>query len=54
MIQEWTRFIRRPQTRKYVAFLSDYDVLMAEQMVQGEDLDQYAEAPVGKPAAPAA
>jgi starch phosphorylase len=38
MIQEWTRFIRRSQTRKCVAFLSDYDVLMAEQLVQGVDL----------------
>jgi starch phosphorylase len=38
MIQEWARFIRRPQTRKCVAFLSDYDVLMAEHLVQGVDL----------------
>jgi starch phosphorylase len=38
MIQEWTRFIRRPQTRKHVVFLSDYDVLMAERLVQGVDL----------------
>ncbi len=38
MIQEWTRFIRRPETRKYVALLSDYDMLMAEHLVQGVDL----------------
>jgi starch phosphorylase len=38
MIQEWARFIRQPQTRKHVAFLSDYDVLMAEHLVQGVDL----------------
>jgi starch phosphorylase len=38
MIQEWTKFIRRPQARRHVAFLSDYDVLMAEQLVQGVDL----------------
>lgn len=38
MVQEWARFIRRPQTRKHVAFLSDYDVLMAEHLVQGVDL----------------
>ncbi len=38
MIQEWARFIRRPQARKYVALLSDYDMLMAEQLVQGVDL----------------
>jgi len=38
MIQEWARFIRRPQARKYVALLSDYDMLMAEHLVQGVDL----------------
>jgi starch phosphorylase len=38
MIQEWARFIRRPQTRKQVAFLGDYDALMAEHLVQGVDL----------------
>jgi starch phosphorylase len=38
MVQEWTRFIRQPQTRKHVAFLSDYDALMAEHLVQGVDL----------------
>lgn len=38
MIQEWAQFIRRPQTRKYVAFLSDYDALMAERLVQGVDV----------------
>ncbi|HXV78865.1 MAG TPA: alpha-glucan family phosphorylase, partial [Candidatus Binatia bacterium] len=38
MIQEWTRFIRRTQTRKHVAFLGDYDALMAERLVQGVDL----------------
>ena len=38
MIQEWARFIRRPEARKSVAFLGDYDVLMAEHLVQGVDL----------------
>jgi glycogen phosphorylase len=38
MIQQWTQFIRRPQSRKYVAFLSDYDALMAERLVQGVDV----------------
>ena len=38
MIQEWARFMRRPQLRKHVALLSDYDVLMAEYLVQGVDL----------------
>ena len=38
MIQDWTRFIRRTQARKYVALLSDYDMLMAERLVQGVDV----------------
>ena len=38
MIQEWTRFIRRPETRRHICFLSDYDMLMAEQLVQGVDI----------------
>jgi starch phosphorylase len=38
MIHEWTRFIRRPESRKHIAFLADYDVLMAEHLVQGVDL----------------
>ncbi len=38
MIQEWARFIRRPETRRHICFLSDYDMLMAEQLVQGVDL----------------
>ena len=38
LIQQWARFIRQPRARKYVAFLSDYDALMAEQLVQGVDV----------------
>jgi starch phosphorylase len=38
MIQEWARFICQPQRRNHVAFLSDYDALMAERLVQGVDL----------------
>jgi starch phosphorylase len=38
MIQEWTRFIRRPEARNHAALLSDYDMLMAESLVQGVDL----------------
>ncbi|MGN6720655.1 MAG: alpha-glucan family phosphorylase, partial [Candidatus Binatia bacterium] len=38
MIQEWARFIRRRETRRHICFLSDYDMLMAEQLVQGVDL----------------
>ncbi len=38
LIQEWIRFIRRPEARPYVIFLSDYDMLLTEHLVQGVDL----------------
>jgi starch phosphorylase len=38
MIQEWMRFLRRPNIHTRVVFLIDYDILLAEQLVQGVDL----------------
>ena len=38
MIRQWVEFSRRNEVRSRVTFLSDYDVLMAEQFVQGVDL----------------
>jgi glycogen phosphorylase len=38
MIREWVEFSRRPEARARVVFLSDYDVLMAEHLVQGVDV----------------
>lgn len=38
MIQQWTRFIRRPGARGRVVFLSDYDMLLTERLVQGVDV----------------
>ncbi|HET6370254.1 MAG TPA: alpha-glucan family phosphorylase, partial [Nitrospiria bacterium] len=38
MIREWTNFIRRPEARRRVVFLSDYDMLLTEHLVQGVDL----------------
>jgi starch phosphorylase len=38
LIREWTRFIRRPEARKHVVFLSDYDMLLTGQLVQGVDV----------------
>ena len=38
LIQEWVHFIRRPEARAHVIFLSDYDVLLAERLVQGVDV----------------
>jgi starch phosphorylase len=38
LIRQWIEFSRRTDVRASVIFLSDYDVLMAEQIVQGVDL----------------
>ena len=38
LIQEWIHFIRRPEVRPHVMFLSDYDMLLTEQLVQGVDV----------------
>jgi starch phosphorylase len=38
LIQDWIRFIRQPEVRPHVIFLSDYDMLMTEQLVQGVDV----------------
>jgi starch phosphorylase len=38
LILEWTRFIRRPEVRPHVIFLSDYDMLLTEHLVQGVDV----------------
>ena len=38
LIHEWIDFIRRPETRRHAVFLSDYDMLLTEQLVQGVDV----------------
>ncbi|MGO9061086.1 MAG: alpha-glucan family phosphorylase [Candidatus Binataceae bacterium] len=39
MIQQWVRFVRRqPEVRTHAVFLADYDMLLAEYLVQGVDL----------------
>jgi starch phosphorylase len=38
LIREWTHLIRRPEVRPHVIFLSDYDMLLTEQLVQGVDV----------------
>ena len=38
LIQEWLHFIRRPETRLHVIFLSDYDMSLTEHLVQGVDV----------------
>jgi starch phosphorylase len=38
LIQEWIHFARRPEVRPHVVFLSDYDMLLTEHLVQGADV----------------
>jgi starch phosphorylase len=38
LIREWMHFIRRPETRPHAVFLSDYDMLLSEHLVQGVDV----------------
>ena len=38
LIQQWIRFIRQPEVRPHVIFLSDYDMLLTEHLVQGVDV----------------
>ncbi|MEO8170252.1 MAG: alpha-glucan family phosphorylase [Oxalobacteraceae bacterium] len=38
LIQQWIHFIRRPEARSHVIFLSDYDMHLTEQLVQGVDV----------------
>ena len=38
LIQEWIRFIRRPEARAHAIFLADYDMLLTEHLVQGVDV----------------
>ena len=37
LIREWTHFICRPEVRSHVIFLSDYDMYLTQQLVQGVD-----------------
>jgi starch phosphorylase len=38
LIKQWNDFIERPEVREHVVFLSDYDMLIAQELVQGMDL----------------
>ena len=37
-IQQWARFVKRPEVRAHAVFLEDYDMALAEEMVQGVDV----------------
>jgi starch phosphorylase len=38
LIREWINFIRRPEVRPHIIFISDYDMLLTERLVQGIDV----------------
>jgi glycogen phosphorylase len=38
LIQEWTYFAKKKEARKHVIFLSDYDMFLTGQLVQGVDV----------------
>ena len=38
LIHEWIEFIRQPESRPHIVFLSDYDMLLTEHLVQGVDV----------------
>jgi starch phosphorylase len=38
MVRQWVSFVRQPEVRPHAVFLSDYDMLMAERLVQGMDV----------------
>jgi glycogen phosphorylase len=38
MVHEWVQFVRRPDVRPHVVYLSDYDMLLAERLLQGVDV----------------
>jgi len=38
LIRDWIAFVRRPDVRAHAIFLSDYDMLLTERLVEGVDL----------------
>jgi len=38
LIRQWVHFVRQPEVRSHAVFLSDYDMLLTEHLVQGVDL----------------
>jgi starch phosphorylase len=38
LIREWLHFIQQPEARPHAIFLSDYDMLLSEHLVQGVDV----------------
>jgi starch phosphorylase len=38
LVEAWTAFVRRPDVRRRAVFLADYDMRLAEELVQGVDV----------------
>ncbi len=38
MVHQWVQFVRRPEAQQHVVYLSDYDMLLAERLLQGVDV----------------
>lgn len=38
LVRAWIEFIRRPEVRSHIIFISDYDMALAAQLVQGVDV----------------
>lgn len=38
LIEQWNKFMKRPEVHAHIIFLSDYDMQLAQEMVQGIDL----------------
>jgi starch phosphorylase len=38
MIHQWIKFIQRPEARRHVMFISDYNIHLSESLVQGVDV----------------
>jgi starch phosphorylase len=38
LVQQWVRFVRRPEVRLHAVFLADYDMKLTERLVQGVDV----------------
>ncbi len=38
LIQQWAQFVRRPEVRSRIVFLEDYDITLAQELVQGVDV----------------
>jgi starch phosphorylase len=53
MIREWIHFLRRHDIRQHAVFLIDYDMLLAERIVEGVDVWINRRAVRGRRAVPA-